>query len=143
MQAAPSPALTRRTLLTCAATAVAVPGIHPLAATAAGRKDWFRRRSYAAHVGERFGATLADGRSVPLRLAAVRDLIGTTPGGRPLTGRDDAFALELHGPRAPQMTQGISELRHAAFGRRSLFIVPGAETAAGGRSYAVVVNRSA
>ena len=54
---------------------------------------------------------------------------------------DDAFLLELRGPDAPRLTQGVNELRHAAFGHRDLFIVPQRPTH-NGSSYAVVVNRA-
>jgi hypothetical protein len=135
--------MTRRRLLTWGATAAAATAVPPLlvAPEAVGRESWLRRGSYEKHLGERFRAVLADGRTVSLRLDAVRDLSGTTPSGHALAGRDDAFMLELRGPDAPRLTQGVSELRHTAFGHRDLFIVPERPTR-NGSSYAVVVNRA-
>jgi hypothetical protein len=135
--------MTRRRLLAWGATAAAATAVPPLlvAPEAVGRETWLRRGSYEKHVGDRFRAVLGDGRTVSLRLEAVRDLSGTTPSGRALAGRDDAFLLELRGPDAPRLTQGVNELRHAAFGHRDLFIVPQRPTG-GGSSYAVVVNRA-
>jgi hypothetical protein len=135
--------MTRRRLLAWGATAAAATAVPPLlvAPEAVGRESWLRRGSYEKHLGDRFRAVLGDGRTVSLRLEAVRDLSGTTPSGRPLAGRGDAFMLELCGPDTPRLTQGISELRHAAFGHRDLFIVP-QRPGRNGSSYAVVVNRA-
>jgi hypothetical protein len=135
--------MTRRRLLRWGATAAAATAVPPLlfAPEAVGRESWLRRGSYENHLGDRFRAVLGDGRTVSLRLEAVRDLSGTTPTGHALAGRDDAFLLELRGPDTPRLTQGVSELRHAAFGHRDLFIVP-QRPARDGSSYAVVVNRA-
>jgi hypothetical protein len=135
--------ITRRRLLAWGATAAAATTVAPLlmAPGAVGRESWLRRGSYENHVGEYFRAGLGDGRTVSLRLEAVRDLIGTTPKGRSLAGHDDAFLLELRGPDTPRLPQGVSELRHSALGRRHLFVVPDGP-ARDGSAYAVVVNRA-
>jgi hypothetical protein len=135
--------MTRRRLLRWGATAAAAAAVPPLlvAPEAVARESWLRRGSYEKHVGEYFRAVLPDGRTVSLRLAAVRDLIGTTPSGQALTGRDDAFLLELQGPDTPRLTQGVSEFRHTSLGRCGLFVVPQGPPAKGS-AYAVVVNRA-
>jgi hypothetical protein len=135
--------MTRRRLLTWGATAAAATAVPALlvAPEAVGRESWLRRGSYEKRLGDGFRAVLADGRTVSLRLEAVRDLSGTTPSQQPLAGRDDAFLLELRGPDTPRLDQGVHELRHAAFGHHDLFVVPQRPTRSGS-FYAVVVNRA-
>jgi hypothetical protein len=128
--------LTRRRLLAWGVTAGAAAGLAGFAAAppVLGRESWLRRTTYARRVGELFHV---GGTTVVLRLAKVRDLVGTTSGGASLAGRDDAFMLELAGPAESRLPQGVYELRHRALGRTSLFIVPHVQN-----SYAVVINRS-
>ncbi len=135
--------LTRRHLLRWGATAAIGTAAAPLlvAPEAVGRKSWLRRGSYEDLVGGCFRVELGNGRTVGLRLEAVRDLVGTTPSGRALAGRDDAFLLELRGPDTPRLRQGVGGFRHVAFGRRSLFVVPQGP-AGNGCAYAIVVNRA-
>jgi hypothetical protein len=106
--------------------------------SALGRESWLRRASYAGRVGERFTVRVAGGQTVTLRLAGVDDLVGTTPSGVSVPGRDDAVLLELRGPKTPRLAQGVHELRHRTLGRSRLFVVPQARS-----GYAIVINRSA
>jgi hypothetical protein len=134
--------LSRRQLLTrgaVAALAATLPGV-VAAPDAFGRANWLRRASYAGRLGETFRAVLPDGRAVSLRLVAVENLIGTSPSGKSLEGSEDSFLLELDGPEEPRLEQGIHEVRHPAFGRSMLFLVPRAQEK-NRRRYAVVVNR--
>src|SRR5215212_4955456 len=127
--------LTRRRLLTCSATAAVVATLAPVMKTGAAfaRESWLRRGSYAPRVGETFGAVLADGRAVSLRLTAVEDLMGTSPSGSSLAGCEDAFLLDFQGPFSPHLEQGVRELRHRALGSGMLFLVPHAMTSNGRR----------
>jgi hypothetical protein len=134
----------RRHLLAWGATtavAAGVPGFVASAGAAVRPASWLRRASYAGQLGESFRAGVVGGPVVSLRLETVGDLSGTTPNGRPVADRNDAFVLELRGPETPRLTQGIYELRNRALGRASLFLVPQAP-GKNGSTYAVVVNRS-
>jgi hypothetical protein len=136
-------AVTRRQLLAWGAVAGAAAALRGLVAApvSVARESWLRRATYTGRVGESFHAVRGSGKTVALRLVAVEDLAGSTPSGESLAGRDDAFLLELLGPRTPELTQGIVELRHRALGRTELFIVP--QAPGGSRNaYAVVVNRA-
>jgi uncharacterized protein DUF6916 len=137
-----APLLTRRRLLITGVTAAVAVTLPPVTTTAEaiGRQSWLRRGSYAQRVGETFEAVLHDGATVALRLAGVADLVGTSPRGNSLARSDDSFLLEFDGPISPQFGQGVYELRHVAFGRDVLFLVPHAPRSNDAR-YAVVVNR--
>jgi hypothetical protein len=134
---------TRRHLLALGATVAAGASLGGLVAAppVVGRESWLRRASYTGRVGEPFRARLPGGATVTLWLVEVGDLIGTTPSGTSLAGRDDAFLLEFRGPDTPRLTQGVHELRHRAVGRGRLFVVPQAQRR-DGNAYAVVVNRA-
>jgi hypothetical protein len=136
--------LTRRRLLTTGVTAAVAVTLPPVMTTAdaIGRESWLRRASYASRVGETFEPVLGDGGKVRLRLTTVEDLSGTSPHGNSLAGSDASFLLEFDGPTSPRLEQSVYELRHAAFGRGMLFLVPQAPRSNGTR-YAVVVNRDA
>jgi hypothetical protein len=140
---APVPPMTRRHLLGWGASAAVIASLPPLVAApaAVGRTSWLQRATYARHLGEWFRAELGGGRTVALRLMAVEDLVGTTPSGTSLAGRDDAFLLVLRGPDAPRLTQGVRQLRHVALGSGGLFLVPEARRS-NETTYAVVVNRA-
>jgi hypothetical protein len=137
------PPLTRRQLLTRATTTAVAATMPPVVVPAAvARAHWLRRASYTGRIGEVFQTALADGRMVSLQLTAVENLIGTSPSAKSLQGSEASFLLEFQGPANPHLGQGVRELRHPAFGRGELFVVPEAPARNGSR-YAVVVNRPA
>jgi hypothetical protein len=143
-EAGPDRAVTRRQLIAWGATTAVVASLPRLVASprAVAQGSWLRRAGYTGRIGQAFRASAGDATTVDLRLEAVRDLAGTTPGGATLAARDDAFLLELRGPVTPRLGQGVFELRHPALGRKRLFLVPQAPEAHG-TSYVVVVNRAA
>jgi hypothetical protein len=133
--------LSRRRFLVlggAAATTVAVPGVARGAtqARAAKSTSWLDRRTFSGRVGETFVVRGDDGVSVAARLSKVSNLPGTTPRGRSLARRADAFILTFT-PVAGAPTGGaaIRAFSHPQLGSTQLF-------AAAGDTYTVVVNHS-
>jgi hypothetical protein len=84
---------------------------------------WFTYDDFAGRVGEQFHVRAPEEHSVTLVLTEV-----TTGPDTGATGPDGAtrhqFSLLFHGPRDPQLSQGLWELDHDTMGELALFLVP-------------------
>lgn len=130
--------LTRRRALAFGGAALAgavVPSTASGARARAARPSWADREALAARVGETF-VLHGDEGAVAVRLKSVRDLAGTTPRGRSLKGRSDAYLLTFKPVSGSPAGQATRVFEHPRLGRTQLFAV------AGDTTYTVVVNRS-
>ncbi len=122
-----------------AATTVAVPGVARGATRARAAKftSWLDRRTFSGRVGETFAVRGDDGVSVAVRLTKVSNLRGTTPRGRSLKRRADAFMLTFTPVSGAPVGGGETRaITHPELGSTQLF------AAAGETTYTVVVNCS-
>ena len=118
-----------------------LPGVARAGSTPVTKTSWLERGTYNSRVGETF--KVKDGLlSIPVRLQAVLDLEGAGPRGRPLKGRNDAFALAFTGPAGGAWFQDTRLFTHPTLGQHPLFVVAGSGPG-GMLIYTVTVNRSA
>jgi hypothetical protein len=139
-----APSLTRRRLLTyggAAAATMMLPGVARAGSTPVTKNSWLERGTYNSRVGQRFGMS-SPGGTVALTLSAVLDLVGETANGRPLAGRNDAFALAFTGPAGATGFQETRQFTHPTLGQHPLFVIAG-RGVDGPLLYIVTVNRSA
>jgi hypothetical protein len=140
--------LTRRSLLQAGATAalgaLLLPSLQRVSAvfpavTAAPGARHLSRSSYAGLVGERFAVGRDGHGPVRIRLVEIRDLRSNFRGTRPANGRDDAFGLRFHGPRAPRIEQAVHRLHHPSLGSFELLLAPSG-TGRRGQDYEAIIN---
>lgn len=82
--------------------------------------DMPSRADFAAHTGEPFLIRFDSGETLPLTLAAVRDLGEHVMNDVTI----ESFALDFHGPLQPVLPQQTYPLQHATLGELLIFIVP-------------------
>ncbi len=141
------PRVTRRRLVQAGAVAAAglmlgaVPARGAAIAAPGTTPAYLRRSSYARLKGAALTTTGVGGAKVQLRIGETADL-ARARGDRSLSGRDDAFALTLTGPRGAPLSGSVHELRHTTLGTFSLFLAPVGRPTRTEQSYEVVVDRS-
>jgi TAT (twin-arginine translocation) pathway signal sequence len=125
-------AVSRRNLLKTSALAAAATLV-PEVVHAAVRKgvvasrvplapSWPLRSTFAAQIGSMFVASARSLKPVRLQLTDVGDLPSAKAAGT--MGFEETFAVHFNGPVGVRLRQGTYDLRHAALGSLSLFIVP-------------------
>ena len=135
--------LTRRRLLVVGGAAAATVMLPDVAFAGSGnvtKDSWFERGTYKSKIGHKFSMAVGSS-TLTLTLAAVLDLVGNAANGRPLAGRNDAFALAFTPPAGAPSLQSTRVFSHATLGQHPLFVV-GERGVDGKLMYIVSVNRS-